>query len=170
MPLGVAEHGAYSQFDLPMQVGDMVLSYTDGLIESPHQGSRQLGVDGLQTVLNSLVSEQPEYVLPELLRRIAAANDGRVHGDDVTILLYRINDRPPSGRDNLLAPWRWLRGLFGGRLSTVGAGAAQRYFAFSAFPAAAERQARSITWTGRRAHWGVITSFVPRRRWSAMFR
>jgi sigma-B regulation protein RsbU (phosphoserine phosphatase) len=112
MPLGIAESAKYAQFDIQVKTGDLVLSYTDGVIESPGPNGRQLGIDGLQSRLNALPADRPERILPKVVEQISGSSNGGDHDDDVTILLYRISDRPVCMRDNLAAPWRWLRGLF----------------------------------------------------------
>jgi serine phosphatase RsbU (regulator of sigma subunit) len=95
-----------------VQVGDLLLCYTDGVIDSSDSEGRQLGERGLQEILDSLPVEPAERILPELVGRIAERGRAGLHEDDVTILLYRISGRPIPMRDNLAAPWRWLNGLF----------------------------------------------------------
>jgi serine phosphatase RsbU (regulator of sigma subunit) len=114
MPLGILETGKYTQLDVAVNVGDLVLCYTDGVIESPGPGGHPLGIDGLQRILNAFPPERPERIVPGLVERIAADGNQGLHEDDVTILLYRITDRPVPLRDNLAAPLRWLKSLFAG--------------------------------------------------------
>jgi serine phosphatase RsbU (regulator of sigma subunit) len=111
MPFGVADTCEYTQVDIPMQVGDLVFCYTDGVIESPGSDGDQLGTSGLQRILSSLPPDRPERVLPELVEQIANRTGGSLHKDDVTMLLYRITNSPVRMRDNFAAPLRWLRGL-----------------------------------------------------------
>jgi len=115
MPLGIAETAKYTQLDVPVSAGDLVFCYTDGVVESPDADGRQLGVKGLCGLLNELPAEQPDRILPDLVEQIAATTGGTTHEDDVTMLLYRITDRAIPMRDNLAAPWRWLKGLFAKR-------------------------------------------------------
>jgi serine phosphatase RsbU (regulator of sigma subunit) len=115
LPLGIAESARYAQFDIPVKTGDLVLSYTDGVIESAGPDGKQWGIDGLQSRLNALPADRPERILAELVEQVSGSPNGGDHDDDVTILLYRIADRPVPMRDNLAAPWRWLRGLFAKR-------------------------------------------------------
>jgi hypothetical protein len=63
-------------------------------------------------LLSALPAEQPERILPELVKQIAEGDGGGFQEDDVTILLYRITNRAVPMRDNLAAPLRWLRSLF----------------------------------------------------------
>jgi hypothetical protein len=69
-----------------------------------------LGITGLVDFLNGQPADQPEDLLRELVQEV---NQGdRSCEDDVTILLYRINDRKPSLGDNLAAPIRWFKDCF----------------------------------------------------------
>jgi serine phosphatase RsbU (regulator of sigma subunit) len=112
MPLGITETFRYSQTDIPVQVGDLVFCYTDGLIESPNANGEPFGLSGLQDLLNSLPADRPETILPGIVERITEGNGSGAHQDDVTMLLYRITDRSVTMRDNLAAPWRWMTSLF----------------------------------------------------------
>jgi len=113
MPLGIAETGKYSQLDVKVQTGDLVLCYTDGVIESLDLGGRPLGLSGLRRILGDMPVDQPEGILPALVEQITASNGGSLHEDDVTILLYRITNRPVPIRDSFAAPFRWIKSLCG---------------------------------------------------------
>jgi sigma-B regulation protein RsbU (phosphoserine phosphatase) len=107
LPLGVMEASKYNQVDIPLRPGDMVLCFTDGVTESTAANGQLLGINGLVDFLNSQPDDQPESILRELVREVGHGD--RSCGDDVTILLLRINDRAPSFRDNLAAPIRWFK-------------------------------------------------------------
>ncbi|MCG8511350.1 MAG: serine/threonine-protein phosphatase [Rhodospirillales bacterium] len=51
LPLGVDESGQYIARELTLDSGDVVLLYTDGLIEAKDTSGRQLGVNGLLELL-----------------------------------------------------------------------------------------------------------------------
>ena len=112
MPLGIVETGRYSQIDVPVNTGDMVLCYTDGVIESENSEAAPLGIGGLESILNALPPGSPELILPKLVEQIVSNSGDGSHEDDVTILLFRITNRQVPLRDNLAAPFRWLRSLF----------------------------------------------------------
>jgi serine phosphatase RsbU (regulator of sigma subunit) len=115
MPLGINETAEYTQLDIRLETGDLVLCYTDGVIESLDSDGRQLGVDGLRAMLNAIPTDRTEHILPELVRQIGVRTGGDPYDDDVTLLLYRTTDRVVPMRDTLAAPWRWLKSLFRAR-------------------------------------------------------
>jgi serine phosphatase RsbU (regulator of sigma subunit) len=114
MPLGIVEASKYTQLDIQVEAGDLVLCYTDGVIESLNGDGKQLGTGGLRQLLESLPADRPARLLAKVVKHLGAHSGGGVQEDDVTMLLYRIADRGLPLRDNLLAPLRWLKGLFTG--------------------------------------------------------
>ena len=109
MPLGVLDATDYELFDVRLRVGDLVLCYTDSLVESRDADGRMLGQGGLLEVVRSLDVSDPAVLIPALLEAVAARGGTGVLADDVTLLLFRPNG-PGQARP----------------LSPAGAGAAAR--------------------------------------------
>ena len=112
VPFGIGESSQYTQLDVHVRTGDLVFCYTDGVSESTDSDGKQLGLSGLQRTLNELPVDQPEQILPIVVERIVESSGDKLHADDVTMLLYQITERAVPVRDNLAAPWRWLKSLF----------------------------------------------------------
>lgn len=83
IPLGILDLTQYEQFSLRLRLGDMVLCYTDSLIEAKDETGQWLGADGLLKIVRSI---------------------------DVTALLFRHNGLSPRVpfMTRLLAPIRVL--------------------------------------------------------------
>jgi sigma-B regulation protein RsbU (phosphoserine phosphatase) len=115
LPLGIQELADYQQFDLKLEPGDLVVCYTDSLIESHDATGELLGTEGLLRILLSLEPTDPQKFIPELLAAIEAEAPGNLTGDDVTVLAYRPNGKPAQASigQRLLAPARVLRGVLG---------------------------------------------------------
>ena len=82
--LGVADHAVYESATLDLLIGDVLLLYTDGLVEHRRRGPD----DGLQTVMDAMdesVRASPARPLGELLDRLRQANPD----DDTCILAVR---------------------------------------------------------------------------------
>ena len=107
MPLGVLRGVEYSQKQLSLAPGNMVLAYTDGLTETRVANDQLLGTAGLLKLVESL-DVPPERLLYTLLSALREQTAGPV-GDDLTLLLARANGSRVSLRNNLLAPFRLLR-------------------------------------------------------------
>ena len=91
LPLGVLSMAEYEHFDLELEPGDCVVTYTDALIESSDADGEQLGEDGVLRLLKLLGNAQPEKLIAELLGEIAERYPENLSTDDVTVLLLRAN-------------------------------------------------------------------------------
>jgi hypothetical protein len=116
MPLGIIDMTEYEQFDVELQSGDCVLSYTDALMESNDANGEMLGEAGLLRILRLLGDVQPQLLTKTLLREISDRHPDNLTEDDVTVLLVRANgNKPrPSFREFLWANIRFLGSLIRG--------------------------------------------------------
>ena len=81
----------YEHFDLHLEPGDCVVTYTDALIESSDADGEMLGEDGVLRLLKLLGNAQPEKLIAELLAEIGERYPENLSTDDVTVLLLRAN-------------------------------------------------------------------------------
>src|SRR5579863_8039092 len=116
MPLGIIDMTEYEQFDVELESGDCVLSYTDALIESRDADGEMLGEAGLLRILRLLGDVQPHLLTRTLLREIKDRYSDNLTEDDVTVLLVRANGLKPrfSFREFLWANLRFLGSLIRG--------------------------------------------------------
>jgi phosphoserine phosphatase RsbU/P len=110
IPLGMFDFAEYENFDLELQPGDCLLTYTDALIESRDADGEMLGEDGLLRILQLLGSAAPEKLTEILLAEISERFPDNLSQDDVTVLLVRANGEPPRVpfREKLNAQFRFL--------------------------------------------------------------
>lgn len=93
LPLGVLAPTQYEQFGITLDEGDMVLCFTDALIEARRPDGAMLGEAGLLELVRSIEASDPDALVQKLLREVAAYRDGNPAEDDVTILLLRQHGR-----------------------------------------------------------------------------
>lgn len=103
-PWGIIENCDYRQLQLPLDVGDLLLCYTDSLCEARASSGDQLGTDGMARLLQRLDADSPERLIGALLEAIR--NSGFATSDDVTTVLIR--PIAIARERNLWAPWRLL--------------------------------------------------------------
>jgi serine phosphatase RsbU (regulator of sigma subunit) len=96
LPLGLLEMSAYDQFDIELEPGDRVLSYTDALMESNDPSGEMLGEHGVLRILELLGDMEPDKLIENLLKEIADRYPDNLTEDDVTVLLVQVNLRKPS--------------------------------------------------------------------------
>ena len=101
LPLGMFEETVYPSVMLQASKGDVVVIYSDSLIEAPLEQvvggktGRLLGTDGLLEVARSVPVEPTETLATRLYAAVLArcAPGTSTLGDDVTILVLRPNGR-----------------------------------------------------------------------------
>ncbi|HXA77080.1 MAG TPA: PP2C family protein-serine/threonine phosphatase [Candidatus Acidoferrales bacterium] len=96
IPLGIMDLTEYEEFDVEMEPGDCLLSYTDALIESRDADGEMLGEDGVLRILQLLGDVEPQKMTEALLKEIGERYPENLSEDDVTVLVVRANGRQPS--------------------------------------------------------------------------
>jgi serine phosphatase RsbU (regulator of sigma subunit) len=110
-PLGVVDHGEYQQFEMKLEVGDMVLSYSNVLTECRTASGSIVGLEGLLSRLQLLDAQHPEFLVDDLVRELRGEHADNLAADDATVLLCRATETRVAWRDTLLAPFRLLRAV-----------------------------------------------------------
>lgn len=95
IPLGITE-STYEHLIAHLDPGDLVLLYTDSLLEARTAAGGLLGEGGLLDALGTLDATRPERLIPDLLSSIGQEAGGGFQ-DDVTALLVRPTARKPKG-------------------------------------------------------------------------
>jgi phosphoserine phosphatase RsbU/P len=113
LPLGILSITEYEQFDVELQLGDCMVSYTDALIESSDADGEMLGEAGLLRIMRLLGDVEPHALIETLLGEIGQRDPQNLSDDDVTVLVVRANGREPSYSmaDKIHAAVRFLGSL-----------------------------------------------------------
>lgn len=90
LPLGIEDVFDYTEFEVRLRKGDMVLCYTDSLTEARFPNGELLGMQGLLEVVQALDASHPRTLIASLLAAIIArTGDMGLKSDDITALLFR---------------------------------------------------------------------------------
>jgi phosphoserine phosphatase RsbU/P len=89
LPLGILSMTEYEHFEIELEPGDCVVTYTDALIESSDADGEMLGENGVLRLLNLLGDVKPEKLIDALLGEIAERYPENLSNDDVTVLMVR---------------------------------------------------------------------------------
>jgi len=114
LPLGVMDLADYENFDVPLQAGDLVLCYTDSLIESHGSDGQMLGHEGLLDIVRGVPTDDPSTYISRLLAAIAAKCDGNLTADDVTVMLFQPTGKGrkrPTLRQQVVASGKMLAAI-----------------------------------------------------------
>ena len=91
LPLGIMSITEYECFDIELEPGDCVVTYTDALIESSDADGEMLGEEGVLRILKLLGDADPGKLIEALLSEIAERYPENLSNDDVTLLIVRAN-------------------------------------------------------------------------------
>lgn len=89
MVLGPSRDAAYSRGFVTMDVGDVLILYTDGIVEAGEAGEREFGLDRLKRVVVEARRATADEILSAILREVARFTRGAVAQDDRTLLVVR---------------------------------------------------------------------------------
>jgi phosphoserine phosphatase RsbU/P len=108
-PLGIDGVADYEQFEAAVDVGDLILCYTDALPEARRSDRELLGPGGLLSLVRGITVNDLAQLITELLAAVTAA--GAEVTDDLTILAIRPNGQRVMVplHDRFLAPFRYVR-------------------------------------------------------------
>ncbi len=95
LPLGVISKTTYTQFAVKLGLGDIVLIYTDPLIESMNPAGKMLGPRGLMDMAAGLDTDQPQEIRQQLLAELTEYRNGSPPDDDQTLLVLSHNASDP---------------------------------------------------------------------------
>lgn len=114
IPLGVLEDSDYEQFAVRLRPGDLVVVYTDSLVETVTPEGVQIGERGLLEVAAGLDVSRPERLARGVYEAVRE-RCGREPADDVTAMVIRPNGLLPrvTFREKLAAQWRFVKLLLG---------------------------------------------------------
>lgn len=94
LPLGIISGTAYTQTAIQLAPNDLLLLYTDGIVESPNDHGEPLGLDGLLEMSRGLRGESASQAGADLVDAVARFRGSAPAADDETVMaIYR---RPRS--------------------------------------------------------------------------
>lgn len=94
LPLGIVGDTAYTQRQITLARGDLLLFYTDALTEAENPAGEQLGEAGLLRVMEGLGSIDPAAIPAALSAALDTYRGGNPAGDDSTFILLRHTAAP----------------------------------------------------------------------------
>jgi serine phosphatase RsbU (regulator of sigma subunit) len=95
LPLGIIDPTPYVQFAVPLEPGDLVVFYTDALIETRDRKGEPLGTSGLLDLVRSLDVCAFETLSSSIRNALESLRDGEDSDDDLTVLVLHHNAADP---------------------------------------------------------------------------
>lgn len=92
IPLGLLDISEYEQFDITLQPGDLVVTYTDALLEAAGPDGEILGEEGVLRIIERLEHADAPALIAGLTSAIPAEG---LAADDVTVMVMTATGREP---------------------------------------------------------------------------
>jgi serine phosphatase RsbU (regulator of sigma subunit) len=89
IPLGLMEDARYGQGQRRLESGDLLVLYTDGIVEAPDPSGAEFGEDRLVEALRRYRDRNLEEIILSVLRDIERWTGGGPAHDDATLVLVR---------------------------------------------------------------------------------
>lgn len=112
LPLGLDDETAYHSLEADLAPGDLVLLYTDALIEARGPGGGLLGEEGLLRLAGELGRGDPMTLGAALLAAVERSHGGPLADDDLTLLVFH-HHAGPARRAGILEKFDVYAKVFG---------------------------------------------------------
>jgi sigma-B regulation protein RsbU (phosphoserine phosphatase) len=89
LPLGIFDDAEYQEHPEPLQSGDVIVMYTDGVTEAVNQSGELFGDERLIETLCA-AGERPEEILDNIWNTFSAFQAGGTPRDDQTLMVIRV--------------------------------------------------------------------------------
>jgi len=88
-PLGILDEAEYEETVLALSPGEVVVLYTDGIVEAMNPAGELFGFERLLETVSVSAGETAEALLKEILARVNAFAAGAPAHDDITLIVVR---------------------------------------------------------------------------------
>ena len=89
-PLGLFPDVQYEEFTISTQPGDLLVFFSDGIVDAENAGEEMFGNDRLCSTLEHLTDRTAEGAVGEVLEAVSRFQAGRDHFDDETLVVLRV--------------------------------------------------------------------------------
>ena len=93
LPLGVREGEIYDQVRVPLNPGDVLLFYSDGLTETRNSAGELFGIERLAECVRIHGRLEPEALIDQIRQAAVAFSNSETFGDDLTCVAVKIEER-----------------------------------------------------------------------------
>ena len=93
-PLGMFPNAEYEEFTLSTQPGDLIVFFSDGIVDAINDAEEMFGDDRLKQLLESQRHPTAQSTVEAILAAVTDFQAGTAHFDDETILVLRVLEPP----------------------------------------------------------------------------
>jgi sigma-B regulation protein RsbU (phosphoserine phosphatase) len=89
-PLGLFANAEYEEFTLATQPGDMIVFFSDGIVDAENAAGEMFGTERLTAVLQAQTAPTAESMVDAILEAVGNFQSGTEHFDDETVVVLRV--------------------------------------------------------------------------------
>jgi len=93
LPLGIIEKGTYEESSIELREGDVVVFYTDGVIEATDDSNEMYGYERLERVISNFADVEgrsARSLIDEVLADVSKFAGGSEQEDDMTLVVVKV--------------------------------------------------------------------------------
>jgi serine phosphatase RsbU (regulator of sigma subunit)/AraC-like DNA-binding protein len=92
MPVGIFSDAQFATATFQLQIGDVLIGYTDGITEVRNPQGELWGEEAFEKLLSSCDLWQPKEIMERILDGVASFAGGQRQGDDMTLVVMKVED------------------------------------------------------------------------------
>ena len=92
MPVGISADAHFATTSFQLEIGDVLVAYTDGITEADNPDGEFWGEKRLDSLLRSCSDGTPEQIIRCILEEVSAFANGQPQRDDVTLMVMRVQE------------------------------------------------------------------------------
>lgn len=92
LPLGIFEDARYEERNFALHPGDLIVFYSDGIVETTDARGREFGLERLRTLLAANGHASAPELVDRISREVERFGGGRPQPDDRTIVVVRVTE------------------------------------------------------------------------------
>ena len=90
IPVGIFANSQFSTTTFQLEIGDVLVAYTDGITDAEDSHGELWGQQRLENLLRSCSRETPEQIIKRILDEVSAFTNGQPQRDDVTLVVMNV--------------------------------------------------------------------------------
>jgi len=90
MAVGAMDDAEYTQEEIPLAVGDILVLYTDGITEAQNEKEEMFDVPRLIETIRNNRSSSSQVIADEIIRSVFSFSDTQPQFDDITLMVVKV--------------------------------------------------------------------------------
>ena len=89
--LGIRKKVIFEEKTVQLNPGDMILFYTDGIIEAENSVGEFFGIERVCEIFHRYAQQTPDEIIEELLQQLKLFCATETFNDDITLMVFKRN-------------------------------------------------------------------------------